>query len=162
MYISTSISPFFMFSNMINFLSFHLSCLPSPGYLLRAKGFPRSSNGKESACSGRPGFNPWVGKIHWRRKWQPTPVFLLGESHVQRSLAGYSPWGRKELDVTEANQHACVIKQAGYLSCCLALCFLSSQVRVEKNRVEIPSSSHTEDFSHSVMVQLLKCRSPAD
>ena len=36
----------------------------------------------------------------WRRKWQPTPVFLLGESHGQRSLAGYSPWSRKELDMT--------------------------------------------------------------
>ena len=50
---------------------------------------------------GRPGLNPWVGKIPWRRKWQPTPVFLPGESHGQRSLAGYSPWSRKELDVTE-------------------------------------------------------------
>ena len=39
----------------------------------------------------------WVGKIPWRRKWQPTPVFLPGESHGQRSLVGYSPWGRKEL-----------------------------------------------------------------
>ena len=47
------------------------------------------------------GFNPWVGKIPWRRKWQPTPVFLPGESQGQRSLAGYSPWGRKELDTTE-------------------------------------------------------------
>ena len=37
----------------------------------------------------------------WRRKWQPTPVFLLGKSHGQRSLAGYSPWGRKESDKTE-------------------------------------------------------------
>ena len=50
---------------------------------------------------GRPGFNPWVGKIPWRRKWQPTPVFLPGESHGQRSLAGCSPWGLKELDITE-------------------------------------------------------------
>ena len=37
----------------------------------------------------------------WRRAWLPTPVFLLGELHGQRSLAGYSPWGRKELDRTE-------------------------------------------------------------
>ena len=44
---------------------------------------------------GRPGFNPWVGKIPWRRKWQPTPVFLPGESHGW-SLVGYSPWSRKE------------------------------------------------------------------
>ena len=50
---------------------------------------------------GRPGFNPWVGKIPWRRKWQPTPVLLPGESHGGRSLVGYSPWGRKESDTTE-------------------------------------------------------------
>ena len=37
---------------------------------------------------------PWVGKIPWRREWQPTPVFLPGESHGERSLAGHSPWGR--------------------------------------------------------------------
>ena len=47
-------------------------------------------------------FNPWVGKIPWRREWQPTPVVLPGESHGQRSLAGYSPWGHKESDMTEA------------------------------------------------------------
>ena len=41
---------------------------------------------------GRHGFDPWVRKIPWRRKWQPTPVFLPGEFHAQRSLAGYSPW----------------------------------------------------------------------
>ena len=41
------------------------------------------------------------GFIRWRRKWQPTPIFLPGESHGQRSLAGYSPWGRKESDTTE-------------------------------------------------------------
>ena len=51
--------------------------------------------------SRRPGFYPWVRKIPWRREWQPTPVFLPGESHGQRSLAGYSPWGHKESDKTE-------------------------------------------------------------
>ena len=50
-------------------------------------------------------FNPWVGKISWRRIWQPTPVFLPGESHRRRGLAGYSPWGRKELDITELLIH---------------------------------------------------------
>ena len=45
---------------------------------------------------GRLGFNPLVGKISWRRKWQRTPVFLPGKSHGQRSVVGYSPWGRKE------------------------------------------------------------------
>ena len=47
------------------------------------------------------GFNPWVGKIPWRRKWQPSPALLPGKSHGPRSLVGYSPWGRKELDTTE-------------------------------------------------------------
>ena len=46
-------------------------------------------------------FDPLVGEIPWRRKWQPTLVFLAGKSHGQRSLAGYSPWGCKELDMTE-------------------------------------------------------------
>ena len=49
----------------------------------------------------RPEFDPWVGKIPWRRKWLLTPVFLPGESHGQRSLTGYSPWGREESDTTE-------------------------------------------------------------
>ena len=47
------------------------------------------------------GFNPWVGMIPWRRTWQPTLVFLPGESYGQRSLVGYSPWGCKEADRTE-------------------------------------------------------------
>ena len=50
---------------------------------------------------GRPGFNPWVGKISWRRNWQPTPVLLPGKSHGHRSLVGYRPWGCKESDTTE-------------------------------------------------------------
>ena len=46
-------------------------------------------------------YDPWVGKIPWRRKWQPIPVFLPGKSHGQRSLVGYSPWGQKESDTTK-------------------------------------------------------------
>ena len=54
------------------------------------------------------GFHPWVGKIPWRRAWQPTPVFLPGESDGQRSLADYSPWGHKESDRTEQlSAHMC-------------------------------------------------------
>ena len=73
-----------------------ISWLQSPSaVILEPKmSFPCSSVGKESACR-RPGFDSWLGKIPWRRKWQPTPVFLLQESHGQRSLAGYSPWGHK-------------------------------------------------------------------
>ena len=56
---------------------------------------------KNPVQCGRPGFDPWVGKIPWRRKWQPTPVFLPGEYHGQRSLAGYIPWGLKESHMTE-------------------------------------------------------------
>ena len=51
-------------------------------------------------------FDPWVEGS--RRAWQPTPVFLPGESHGQRSLVGYSPWGPKESDMTEATEHTCV------------------------------------------------------
>ena len=50
---------------------------------------------------GRCGFDPWGRKIPWRRKQQPTPVFLPGKSHGQRSLAGYSPKGHKESDTTK-------------------------------------------------------------
>ena len=46
-------------------------------------------------------FYPWLGKVSWRRAWKLTPVFMPGESHGQRSLVGYSPYGRKESDVTE-------------------------------------------------------------
>ena len=73
-------------------------------------GFPGGTNSKEPACrctrSKRHGFDPWVGKIPWRRKWQPTPVFLPGESHGQRSLVGYSPEGCTESDMTEVTEHA--------------------------------------------------------
>ena len=50
-------------------------------------------------------FNPWVGKIGWRRKWQAILVFLPGESHGQRRLATNSPWGHKESDTTEGLTH---------------------------------------------------------
>ena len=52
----------------------------------------------ESGRHRRHGFNPWVRKIPWTRKWQPIPVFLFGKSHGQRSLAGYSPWGHKRVE----------------------------------------------------------------
>ena len=49
----------------------------------------------------RHGFSLWVGKIPWRRAWQPTPVFLPGESHGWKSLVGYGPYNHKELVMTE-------------------------------------------------------------
>ena len=68
------------------------------------EGLPRWFNSKESTCQcRRSGFNPWVGKFTRRRKLQPSPVFLPGKSHGQRSLVGYSPWNgdHKELGMTE-------------------------------------------------------------
>ena len=55
----------------------------------------------ENCYIRRDGFDPWVGKIPWRRKWQPAPVSLPGKSHGQRNLVGCSPWGHKELGMTE-------------------------------------------------------------
>ena len=73
-------------------------------YVLVLKGFPGGSS-KESTCQCRSWkrheFNSWVGKISWSRKLQPTPVFLPGIPHGQKSLAGSSPWGHRESDTTE-------------------------------------------------------------
>ena len=56
-------------------------------------------SGKEPACQyRRQGFDPWVQKIPWRRKWQPILVFLPGKCHGQRNLARYSPWGSKRVE----------------------------------------------------------------
>ena len=68
---------------------------------MSSKGLPWRLSGQESSCSsGRCMFYPWVREIPWRRKWKPTPVFLPGEPHGQRSLVGYSPWGHKGSDMT--------------------------------------------------------------
>ena len=62
--------------------------------------------GKASVCQcRRHRFDPWVGKIPWRKKWQSTPVFLPGKSYGQRSLVSYSPWGHKESDMTVRLTH---------------------------------------------------------
>ena len=64
--------------------------------VLVVKNLPANA-GRYKGCE----FDPWVGKILWRRKWQPPPVFSPGESHAQRSLVGYSPKGQKVPDVAE-------------------------------------------------------------
>ena len=65
------------------------------------RGFPGGSAVKKlPANAGDVGLDPRVGKITWRRKWQPTPVLLPGKSHGQRNLVGYSPWAHKGLDTT--------------------------------------------------------------
>ena len=76
---------------------------------------PRRRGGKESACQcrthERDRFRPWVRKISWGRKQQCTPVFLPGKSHGQRSLAGYSPWGRKEEEQLSNEAHTQLLLQ---------------------------------------------------
>ena len=88
--------------------SWSLSCMPVITLFIGGSGVPRLPmwlTGKESACSagvaGDLGVIPGSGKIPGRRKWQPTPILLPGESQGQRSLAGYRPWGCKESDMTE-------------------------------------------------------------
>ena len=68
----------------------------APQVALGVKNLPAKA-GDMNRCR----FHPWVGKIPWRRVWEPTPVYLPGESHGQRSLVSYSPWAHKESDMTE-------------------------------------------------------------
>ena len=72
-------------------------------------GFPGGTSGKESSCQCRRckrySFNPWIGKIRWRRKWQLTSLFLTGKFHGHRNLVGHRPWGCKESDTTD---YACI------------------------------------------------------
>ena len=75
---------------------------------------------KEPQVTKRPGFGLWVGKI-WRRAWQPSPVFFPGESHGQRSLVGYSPWGHKESDMTKGTLASVYIHTV--ICCCWSLNF---------------------------------------
>ena len=88
-------------------------------------------------CSGDPGFNPRIGKIPWRRKWQPAPVFLPGESHGEWSLVGYSLWVHKELDTTEGLNNKQGLGRSWRV--CLPLWFLlgaASQWRISSPRCE--------------------------
>ena len=92
-------------------------------------GFPGDANGKEPDCQYRRhqkhGFDPWFRKIPWRREWQPTPVFLAGESLGQRSLEGCNLWGHKESDMTEATGHT------GSMGC-IPLLYSSARINVSK------------------------------
>ena len=77
-------------------------------------GLPTWCSGKEPTSQyrrhERHGFDPWVRKIPWSRIWQPTPVFLPGESHGLRSLTGYNLWGHKESDTTEHTHYVYLTK----------------------------------------------------
>ena len=77
--------------------------------VLVVKNLPANAGDIKDTC-----LIPWLGKIPWRRAWQPTLVLLPGESHGQRSLAGYRPWSRKESETTEATLYACTFKSSGF------------------------------------------------
>ena len=91
---------------LINMVSSFLEEVSTLGAILPCElGLPVGSADTESACSAGDtrelGSIPGIGKTHWGSEWLPTPVFLPGESHGQRSLVGYSPQGCKESDTTE-------------------------------------------------------------
>ena len=106
---------------------------------------PRWHSGKESACQSRRhrrhGFQPWVGKIAWRRKWQSTPAFLPGKFRGQRSVAGYSPWDYKESYVTA---HTCT---------CVTLLFK----RKGKNYPVPGNSKYDSILQHSTIENPMQC-----
>ena len=115
-------------------LSFELYSTNISEHLMRVGGLPWWLSGKESTCLWRRykrhSLDPWVWKIPWRRKWQPTPVLLPGKSHGERSMAGYSPWGRKKLSNFTSLHYELEVGKLGttYIHCvytislgCLAL-----------------------------------------
>ena len=87
------------------------------------------ASGKKSTCQyrrcRRPEFPQWVRKVSWRRKQQPTPLFLAGKSHEQKSLASYSPWGCRKSDTTEhTNTHICIWDVCVYICIYVCVCVL--------------------------------------
>ena len=123
--------------------------------------FPGGASGKEPTCQcirhKRPGFDPWVRKIPWRRKWQPSPLFLPGKSHGQRSLAGQSPQGRKKRDTIEhTHKQQCV---------CVCLCSYGGNdyrnyfKQVIYERVKVKSLSSVRLFAPRWIVACQACSS---
>ena len=116
-------------------------------------GLPWWLSGEESTCNARdPGSIPGSERFPWSRKWQPTPIFLPGESHEQRRLAGYSPQGCKELDMTEqlsththTERHNLKIDPGGWNHCSISFSLCTTEVsyqikwQKEKGRAESES-----------------------
>ena len=87
----------------------------------------------------RRGLNPWVGKIPWSKAWQPTPVFLLGETQGQRSLADFSPWSLIELDTTEATETLSFFSSFALFLLCLLNRSLPFHLRSSLSFLPFPS-----------------------
>ena len=114
-------SPAFTFLEFLTghsdqFVMVHHCC-----FNLHFSGFPGGTSSKEPTCQWMRlencGFDPWFGKISWRRKWQPTPVFFPGKSHTQKNLVGCSPCGCKESHMSEHTPT--IINDNGHLFACL-------------------------------------------
>ena len=122
---------------------------------------------KESICQCRRlGFDFWIGKIHWRRKWIPTSVFLPGKSHGLRSLVGSSPEGCKESDMTErlnsnlrrcGQKHALLASILGSCSSPFSLTFLGARSRaISQVSVEEKNSFSRVFFPLLIFVSILQ------
>ena len=141
-----------------------LSTLLWSSFLLdseRNTGFSGGTSGQESACQDwapRDRFNPWVGKIPWRRTWQPTLVFLPEKSHGQRSLVGYNPWGRKELDTTE---HACIIHHS-QRNTRIFSCWTNSTPSVSIATTQPEMEDARQDFTPITQVRTLRLKERDD
>ena len=138
--------------------------------LFGVTGFPGGASGKEPTCQCRRpkrcGFDPWVEKIPWRSAWQPTPVFMPGESHGQRSLVGHSPLSQTRLK--QLSTHACIWGGRG-LSClpvelpaeCLACAGLQFSLLSEVRGTISPQD--LDRFDHLVLrreIESMKARQP--
>ena len=117
-------------------------------YIYIYLGFPGGASSQESACQWRKckrhEFNPWFGNISWRRKWQPTRIFLLAEFHGQRSLVGYSPWDHKEsvmieqltFSYTHIQIYICVIYMICYIKRFIIRCNGSHDYGVREVQIQ--------------------------
>ena len=137
--------------------SFYQITAPQPHLFAFVYSTLAGASGKELTCQcrrpKRRSFDPWVGKIPWRRAWQPTQVFVPGESHGQRNLVGYSPQGCKETDMTEGTSHAGTrssLQGISVASFLLSLVFISCVI--PPKHLWDPSVQ----FSHSVMFNSLR------
>ena len=116
-----------------NYLHKHLHCIRHYKKSMDSLGLPRWHSCKEPACQSRRcrrcSFDPWARKISWNRKWQPTSVFLPGESYGQRGLVGYSPWGSHYLWLMS-------ISKVGKVPCLVIFffnCMIITDIASERN-----------------------------
>ena len=124
-------------------------------FLFSFLGLPCWLSGKEPACRcRRRRFNPWVKKIPWRRKWQPTLVFLPGKSHRQRSLASYSPGDHKESDTTQQLNSNSFLRKVWSLSFLSVIVFYGLKCDVPERYSEVLASG-TCQWPHLIWKQSL-------